>query len=118
MRPPGFTETPDERRMRGFEKNQRGIESLHAAKLPVGSWELRKKILFADVDNDGDTRNAFAANQVCKCRNQGRRNVVHAEVPEILERAYRLRFPRPGESSQYDKTGLPCPRAGLRRTHD
>ena len=64
MRPPRLAEAPDQRRVRRFEKDQRRIQPLHAAQLPVGLRKLGQKVLLPNVDDDGDAGNAFAAHEL------------------------------------------------------
>ena len=106
MRPPRFAEAPHERGVRRLEEDQRRVQPFHAPQLPVRLRELREKILFPDVHDDGDARDAFAPHEIGERRNERRRNVVDAEVAEILERPDRLRFPRARQAGQHDEPRL------------
>ena len=44
-----------------------------------------------------------ADGQVGKCRNQGQREVVDAEIAEVLERSNRVGLPRPGQAGHDDE---------------
>ena len=65
----------------------------------------------ADVDDDGRARDlaAGAERQLGQHRQERDREVVDAEVPEVLERPDRLRLAGAGEPGQHDK-----PRANSR----
>ena len=90
--------------------------------LPEDLRKRRQEVALADVDDDRDLLDvaAGAQRQLRQRRNERRRQVVDAEVAEILERANRLRLARPRQAGQDDErlpgSAAPCDRpagAGL-----
>ena len=112
MRPACFAEAADERRVARFEEDQHRIEPGHFPQPPENLRERRQKSAFADVDHDCDFVDAATGpdRQPRERGNQRRRQIVDAEVPEIFERANRLRLAGARQSRQDDER-LPRPHA-------
>ena len=112
MRPPRLAEAPHERRVARLEEDQHRVEPRHLPQPPEDRRELRQEAALAHVDDDRDLVDvaAGAQRQLRQRRNERRRQVVDAEVAEVLERADRLRLAGPGQPGQHDER-LP----GLRR---
>ena len=105
MRPPRLAEAPHQRRVARLEEDQHRVQPRHLPQLPEDLRERRQEAALADVDDDRDLLDvaAGAQRQLRQRRNQRRRQVVDAEVAEILERADRLRLARsrqPGEDDE------------------
>ena len=83
MRPTRFAEAPQQGLVGRFQKNQRGIQSFHRPKLSERLLEIGQEIFFADVHDDGDARDAFAAHQIRERWNQ-RRAVLLRERDEFV----------------------------------
>ena len=122
MRPPGLAEAPDQRRVAGLEEDQHRIQAAHLAQLLEDLRERRQEVAFAHVDDDRDLVDVAAAHrQLGQRRDQRRRQVVDAEVAEILERADRLRLSRsrePGQDDERRRVGLAATGSRALRSSD
>src|SRR5262245_13216564 len=104
MRAPRFAESPNESRITGFEKNQDRIQAAHRPNPVENPWELRQVVSLAHVDDDGHFFHATVSQrQLRQGRDQRRRKIVDAEIPEIFERAYGLRLSGTREPGQTNK---------------
>ncbi len=94
MRPARLAEAPCEDRVARLEKDENRVQALQRAQLPEDLGERREEPALAHVDDDRDLLDLRAGpqRQLRERRNQRRRQVVDAEIPEILERADRLRL--------------------------
>ena len=105
MRPPRLAEAPHQRRVARLEEDQHRVEPRH---LPQPPEDLRETTTGSSLR--GRRRRwrpsrcrRRAQRQLRQRRDQRGRQVVDAEVAEILERADRLRLPRPGQAGQDDE---------------
>ena len=94
MWPAGLAEPADERRLGRLQKDQHRIQAAHRFEAPVDPRKIGQQFAFTHVDDDGRARDfaSCAQCELCEHRQQGDRQVVDAEVPEILEGADRLRL--------------------------
>ena len=105
MGPARLAEPPHERRVAGLEEDQHRVQPGHLPQPTEDPGKRREEIALTDVNDDGDLLDVAAApqRQGRHCRNQRRRQVVDAEVAEILERADGLRLAGPGEPGEHDE---------------
>ena len=105
VRPARFAEAAHQRGLRRFEKDQDGIESFAGLEPPVDPGKLPQQFSLADVHHDGRARNlrAGAQRQLREHRKERHRQIVDAEVAEVLERPYRLRFAGPRQPGEHDE---------------
>ena len=118
MRTPRLAESPHQRRVARFEENQHRVQPRHLAQPPEDLRERRQEAALADVDDDRDLLDvaAGAQRQLRQRRDQRGRQVVDAEVAEILQRANRLRLARSGQTGEDDerRAAPGCAWPGLR----
>ena len=83
--------------MARLEKDQARLDAGHRLQLAVDLRELLEEPAFAHVDDDGDALEpgVVTASQLGKRRNQLAGQIVHAEVPEVLERTNGVGLSRP-----------------------
>ena len=105
MRPPRLAEAPHERGVARLEEDQHRIEPRHLPQPLEDLRERRQEVALAHVDDDGDLADvaAGAERQLRERRDQRRRQVVDAEVAEILERADRLRLAGARQAGEDDE---------------
>src|SRR5262245_33119347 len=96
MRTPCLAEPPDESGMARLQEDEHRVQTVGGPQTPEHPWKLRQEILLTDVDDDGNLLEcgALPRGQFRHRRNQLRRQVVDAEVAEILERADRVGLSR------------------------
>ena len=92
MRPPRFAEPAHERGLGGLEKDEHRVEAAHGLQATVDAGKVLEQPALADVDDDGGARDlaAGAERQLGQHRQERDREVVDAEVAEVLERPDRL----------------------------
>src|SRR5262249_5272331 len=85
--------------------DQHRVEPRHLSQPPKDFRERRQEPALPDVDDDRDLLDLRPGpqRQLRQRRDERRRQVVDAEVAEVLELANRLRFPRPGPAGQEDE---------------
>src|SRR5262245_23236043 len=117
MRSPRLAETPHQRVVAGFQENEDRVETRHLPQLPENLRERRQQAALAYVDDDGHLLDvaAGAQRQPGERRDQHRRQVVDAEVAEILERSNRLRLAGPRQPGENDERLTGSPRLPDRR---
>ena len=105
VRPPRLAEPPHERVVARFEEDQHRVEPRHLPQPAEDHRKLREEVALAHVDDDGHLVDvaAGAHRQLGERGDQRRRQVVDAEVAEVLERANRLRLARPGKAREHDE---------------
>ena len=105
MRPARFAEAPHQRRLCRLEEDEHRVEVPHVLQPPVDARKLLEQPAFADVDDDRGARDlaAGAQRQLGEHRQQRDRQVVDAEVAEVLERANRLRLARTRQAGEHDE---------------
>jgi hypothetical protein len=105
MGPPGLAEPPDQRFVTGLEEDQHRVEPRHPAQARENLRQRRQQVAFAHVHDNRDLLDVAAGlqRQLRHRRDQRRRKIVHAEVPEIFERADRLRLPRSRQPREDDE---------------
>ena len=122
MRPARLAESPHQRRLGRLEEDQDRVQVLAALELPVDPRELVQHLPFADVDDNRRARDLGAGSQrqLGEHRQQRDRQVVDAEIAEVLERADRLRLAGTREAGQHHESRrrppvLAARRGGVRR---
>ena len=117
MRTPRLAEPPDQHVVGRIEKDEHGIQVADALQAPVRARQFVQHLALAHVNDDRRARHLAAGpqRQLREHREQRHRQIVHAEVPEVLERADRLGFARPREPREDDEArgdggarGAPC----------
>ena len=104
VRTPGLAEPSDERVVTGLEEDQHRIEARHRPQAREDLRKRRQQVFLTDVDDDRDLVDLSAAQrQLRQRRNERRRKVVDAEVPEVFERANRLGLSGSREAGQNDE---------------
>ena len=105
MRPARLAVAPHQRGLAGLEEDQRRLQAGHRPQRLEHARELLEQRALAHVDDDRrllDLR-VRPQRQLGERRQQRDRQVVDAEVGEILERAHRLRLAGAGQAGQDDE---------------
>ena len=94
--------------------------AFEVAEPPPYARELLRESALANVDDDRDLRvvGVLAQRQVGHHGNQRRREVVHAVVAEVLERADRVRLPGAGHAGDDEEVGVAGATGGAARRLD
>src|SRR5678815_5617584 len=113
MRTTSFAETTDERLMTCLEEDERRPKPRHRLQFAEGLRELLDESSLAHVDDDRHfvESGIIPQRQLGKRRQHLRREIVDAEIAEVLERAYRVRLSRPGEPGKNDEPAVAGPPA-------
>jgi hypothetical protein len=105
MRPAGLAVTPDQRRLAGLEEDQRRTQSGQRAERFEDARKLLEERALAHVDDDGGLLDLRVGpqRQLREDRQQRDREIVDAEVAEVLERAHRLGLAGAREAGEDDE---------------
>ncbi len=119
MRPARLAVAADQRRLAGFEEDQRRVEAGHRPQRLEHARELLEQRALAHVDHHRGLLDLGVRpqRQLGERRQQRDRQVVDAEVGEVLERAHRLRLAGAGQAGEDDEAmRRRVPAASLRST--
>jgi hypothetical protein len=92
VRTPGLAEPADESGVARLQKDEHRFQTCGRPQTSEHARKLRQEALLAHIDDNGEfiERGALPSRQFRHGRNQLRRQVVDAEVAEVLERANRV----------------------------
>ena len=105
MWPPRLAEPPQQRAVARLEEDQPDFAGALFLSRRYTAGKLSRPLPLPDVDDDGGPADVAGGvqGQVRERRDERNGKIVDAEVPEILQRADRVRLARPRQSRDHDE---------------